>query len=389
MRRLVYSCLFVFAVFNLSCDSAEPEQPEPLAITSSPARTAPHNVTYAYRIVTDSTSQSSPSTTIEVQEKPSWLQYDESQNVLSGMPGAEGLGSHSVRIRLSNGEFSVTQAFTIDVVRGDLIFDGSWNSAFRVNLGHDGLTYESENFIIYSDFSRVSAREQLADLFEEALTEHMQRLDVTKADFEYLPGQSKIEIYADYDQTNRIGLAYRDGIIMRALDSPGFSGFGHTIESYKRLIRHELMHVIEFLLIGKPQYQQASDVWFREGFANYMGGPFPSTITTVQQVEDWQARYSGTTHLGNPIQIHVWSDFPSDVLANQTTIEYYAFFELALYYLLSPGGGDATLQDVVSIYDDMGAGKSFDEALQTHIGVDLAEFETNYFDLVKVYLATR
>ncbi|NND70961.1 MAG: hypothetical protein HKN43_05225, partial [Rhodothermales bacterium] len=46
------------------------------------------------------------------------------------------------------------------------------------------------------------------------------------------------------------------------------------------------------------------------------------------------------------------------------------------------------LQDVVAVYDEMGTGTPFAEALETHIGVNLVEFEANYFDSVKAYLAS-
>ena len=77
-------------------------------------------------------------------------------------------------------------------------------------------------------------------MLEAAFVELQERLSVTKSNFDYLPGHDdKIDIYADYDQTREIGLAYRNGILLRALDSPYFVQFGNTIESTNQLIRHD------------------------------------------------------------------------------------------------------------------------------------------------------
>jgi len=64
------------------------------------------------------------------------------------------------------------------------------------------------------------------------------------------------------------GLAYRDGIIIRALDSPRCVTAGYTPQRYRLVLQHEIAHGTEFLLIAEMRLQQSNDVWL-EGFANY------------------------------------------------------------------------------------------------------------------------
>lgn len=384
--------LMALLLLDLGCASTDANQgaDEPtgmLRFVSTAPATVGHNQVYMYQVRVTDPGDADEGVAVRVDEKPEWLSFDSGSRTLSGLPGVEGFGTHRVALTASNGAQEVTQQFTLTVNRGPLMNDGSWVQRFGTARGHDGLPYASDNFIIYSDFSKMAARKQLADMLEAAFQELQERLSVTKDDFDYLPGSSQqIEIYADYDQNTTIGLAYRDGIILRALDSPYFVQFGSTIESTNRLIRHELMHVVEFLLIGTPRYSHASDVWIREGCASYVAGPFPSTIVSTPQVESWEDQHQGTSHGGNPIRIHVWEDFPTEVLANSRTITYYPFFELACSYLFSPSGAGNDLSHLTALYEDLGGGIPFATAFETHMGLNLQDFEAQYFDLMKAYL---
>lgn len=266
-------------------------------------------------------------------------------------------------------------------------FGGSWSSGWP-QLRHDGKPFESANFMVFSEASSQPARTDMADLAESVLSEIKTQMDITHADFDFLPSyeSEKIHIMADYDQMAWSGFAYRDGIIIRALDSPRWTAAGHTPESFRGLMHHELTHVVEFLLIGDPRYQQANTVWLREGFANYNSGPRPSTITTVDQVEAWRAKMSAVPGGGNPIGIRVWGDFPASVLEPNTTIEYYPFFELATAYLLDPAGQGGAIADLKALYDDLGAGLGVDRALRDRFDLDVNDFEERFWDIMVDYL---
>ncbi|MCH8123891.1 MAG: hypothetical protein IH853_12315 [Bacteroidetes bacterium] len=268
-----------------------------------------------------------------------------------------------------------------------LLFDGSWTVGWP-QLGHDGKPYESERFIVYSEMSSQASRQSVANIAEEALDDILSILGVTYDEFTFLPSYTsrKIHIMADWNQMAQSGLAYRDGFIMRALDSPRYQSAGYTQESYRRVLQHELTHVTEFLLIGDPTRQQANDVWLREGFANY--GARHHRIQTVDELDAWQAKNANVPGGGNPIGIHVWANFPQSVIANNTTIEYYGFFELASRYLLDTNGNGTTIDDLKAMYEDLGNGMLFWTSFENRFGMTISYYEANWWELMRTYLAS-
>lgn len=117
-------------------------------------------------------------------------------------------------------------------------FSGSWSAGWP-DLYHDGNPYNSDNFVVYSEASSEEARKQVAEYAEVAFADVMSILDITFDDLDFLTGNpsKKIHILADYAQSNQWGLAYRDGTIMRALDSPNFDG---DLVRWKGVLQHEI-----------------------------------------------------------------------------------------------------------------------------------------------------
>ncbi len=275
----------------------------------------------------------------------------------------------------------------------ELSFGGSWSSAsrnFGGPFGHDQNPLRSERFIVYSGDATTSARRYAADVAEESLTELEALLAVGANDYDFLPryDEDKIHIFAvgSQDFENNTGIAYRDGIIVISRDNRNYRRFGFDGARYKRLIKHETMHVVEFLLIGDPVHQQASDVWWREGFATWVTGQNERSVRTVAQVEQWRQTRGDLKGGGNPVAVHVWSDFPSSVLEAADTFSYYAHFALAVDYVMSPEGLGGTPSDVVALYDELGRGRSFRAAFADQFGVSLAEFQRSYFDRIAAFL---
>lgn len=279
----------------------------------------------------------------------------------------------------------------VDPIVRPTVFDGSWSQpvSHLVTLVHDGAPVSTDNFIVYSEASSPEARAHVGTIAEGVYAELLDQLDVGRADFDFLPSyaEEKIHILADYNQWNRSGWAYRDGLIMRATDSPRYAAVGYTPEWYRRVMHHEVMHVVEFLLIGDPGRSHMNSVWLREGFANWVAGPGPNTVTRPEQVDSWQARMAGVPGGGNPIEILFWTDFPPEVLSTNRTIEYYAFFELATRWLLDPEGHGGTIEELKLLYDDLGEGKSFQQALNDRFRLNLNYLRENYFTLMREYLA--
>ncbi len=265
----------------------------------------------------------------------------------------------------------------------ETLIEGSWSSYWS-DLFHDGNSVSSANFIVYSEASSMASREEVLVLAEEAFTDIKQKIEVTHSDFDFLPnwGSEKIHILSDYNQRNQIGLAYRDGIIIRAKDSPRFN---NDNTNWQRILHHELTHVVEFLIIGEFDYRQANAVWFREGFASY--GARIHTIQTIDQLSQWKTDNLNVEGQGNPIKIIIWDDFPDEAVSNNTTINYYPYFELTVRYLTDAQNGHGTsISDVINFYNDLGMGMPLDIAFELHFSMSMINFEQNWWDLMEAYL---
>ena len=273
-----------------------------------------------------------------------------------------------------------------------LDYSGTWNPAtnFGGPFGHDRQPVRSDHFVVYGASATQAARQETARVGEEALAEILDFLPITTADFEFLPsyGESRIHVMAIGTETfgNNTGFAYRDGLVVISTEAPQYARFGFEPTRYKRLLKHETTHVVEFLLIGDPRYPQASDVWWREGFAHYTSRPRPSMITTRAQVEAWIRDHASLPGEGNPIAVHVWSDFPASIRNGGQTFSYYDMFELTVRYLLDSAGYGGTPDQVVALYDELGTGASFASALNQVFGLDLTAFEEGYWDTILEYL---
>lgn len=282
---------------------------------------------------------------------------------------------------------------TADAAPG-LLGGGSWNPAqnFGGPWGHDGEPLVTEHYMVFSGHASIEARQRVADIAEESLAEIFEQVGVTTDEFDWQPGWDPQKIHilalADQDFRSNSGFAYRDGLVIISDEHPNYQNFGFDSERHKRLIKHESYHVVEFLLIGDPQYQQGNDVWLREGMAQYVSRPRPDEITTREQLDTWRADHAELVDAGNPIAVHVWSDFPDEIVSAGQTFSYYQVFELAVRYLLDENGHGASARDLVRIYDDLGRGLSFPVAFELHMGMSLQSYEDNFWALMNGYLAT-
>ncbi len=267
-----------------------------------------------------------------------------------------------------------------------LVYQGSWRVGWP-ELGHDGTPYESARFIVYSDKSTQATRVQVANDAENALDDLLDIFQIDfDADLDFLPNYTsrKIHILSDYEQQTNGGLAYRDGLINRAPDSPRYKQFGTTREVWLRTLQHEISHVLEFMLIGDPKYQQANNVWLREGAASY--GARIHTVQTIEQLDQWEKEMENIPGGGNPIKIHRWSDFPTSVRNSSSEINYYKFFELSSRYLVDPEGNGTTKEDLKLLYEDLGEGIPFNNAFQNRFGMSVIEFENQWWEKMQDYL---
>ena len=91
----------------------------------------------------------------------------------------ENVGEHSVRLVASDGSRATTLEFTVVVSPNlsILVWTGSWHAA-GVPFGHDGHPYTSDNFVVYSGFSRQEERQYVAEELEDCFVELQAALNV-------------------------------------------------------------------------------------------------------------------------------------------------------------------------------------------------------------------
>ncbi len=263
-----------------------------------------------------------------------------------------------------------------------LIYEGRWMQGWT--LGHNNKPQETDRFIVYTNYSEEKDVIATAEFAELVMDEVISHFEVEWDDYNFVSEQpnKKIVIFSDYNQrTSQGGVAYRDGIVIRALNSPLYTA-NYTFNSWRRTLKHELFHVNEFLLIGDPKYQQANTVWLREGMATYVSGR--KTIVSINQLDSWQASQRNFTGGGNPIKINSFADLPSN--DPNTVGAYYSFFELSARYLMDSKGNGSSVSDVKSFYSELGQGIPLDVAFANNFGLTLQQFQDQYWDLMREYL---
>jgi hypothetical protein len=391
-RSIIASLAGLVALLCLACgdlltssdDNRAPRIERPLGVID-------HDQTYC-----DTVSVSDPegdTVFVSALTLPSWLSFDSVNLVLSGLAGGENIGHHAVELRAWDGKETNTLAFTIIVRLGTstLHWDGSWMAA-GFEFGHDGHPYESDNFVVYSGFSSQAERIYVAEVLEGRFVDLKTRLGIASHDeFEYPAGDERIDVLTlRYQGTDVFwtGQSYRYGLIVHAPDSPRYAEEGYTRDLYTQLLTHELMHVIEYLLVGTEGEYYDVEKWFHEGIAVYVAGPPPNQVRYASEVERWQLEMGGLHGGGNPVSVETWADFPAEIVDDAAEVgRYYLYFELAFRYLVDPEGHGKTLSDVKSMYLDIREGLSFEEAFESRMGMSVDYYETNFFDLIVEYLS--
>ncbi|MDX1389132.1 MAG: putative Ig domain-containing protein [Acidobacteriota bacterium] len=385
--------LLAIAVFACGGEGAtEPTRATKPVFTSTPPGEVGHDELYEWEVGVSDPTGATP--TLRASGLPSWLSLDATARRLTGIPGESNIGSHLVTLVAEGPGGATVNQFTISVVIGTstLVYDGSWleGTSGQVFIGHDGQPHETEHFIVFSDFSSPESRVALGDLLEEALEAIKDAYGVSSDDeFEFANGDGKIHVLSDKLHGPNNGWAYRDGFIVMAPDAPRYATQGYGPERYRGLVTHELTHVVGFLLRGPDVQLHATDAWEREGVATYVAGLAPGgspLISTMAEVDAWRARQAGLSGGGNPIAVHLWTDFPPEVSAAGQQGTYYAIFALAVQYLVDPDGHGGDLTDMRDVYLDIRAGRSWPEALEDRFGIDLAQYEADFWDLMEAYL---
>lgn len=268
----------------------------------------------------------------------------------------------------------------------EMVDSGSWYETGFTPWPHDGNPYESENFMIYSDDASLEARQQLSEICEEAFARIVERLGITDLSILQFPADrdNKIHIYAykDYAPSEWGGQAFYGGYLIYSLDNPVRTDWGHTtLDLYVPLIRHEMMHVVQTLILGNNDESYLWS-WFSEGIAIEISDDiFYTRIDTQAELDDLIATYGQR----NAVAIrHSW-DRPNDI-EGIGTYYYYPMYWLALRYMIDPQGQGGTFHDVLDVLLDGTRGMTFNNSLKNRFGISQSEFETEFFALMDEYL---
>ena len=262
-----------------------------------------------------------------------------------------------------------------------MVDSGSWyRTGFR--WPHDGNPYESANFIVYSDDASRGARQKLAEIGENLLTQLKAEFAVSDDLFRFPSGQSKIHVFAYKNQAPREwgGRAYYGGLMIFSLDHELRTQWGNTeLGNYTRVVTHELMHVIEGLMKGTDN-PDLVDVWLTEGIAEYVaGGTAGGSVTSLAKLDSLIAGWG--EH--NPVAMHQYR-YPD--IEGIGYYYFYPMFELAVRYLLEPTGAANPKSDIRDLYLDAGQGVAFAESFASRFGISLQEYEEQFFDRIRGFL---
>ena len=285
-----------------------------------------------------------------------------------------------------------TQTTAKELKQEQMVDSGSWYS--RVQWPHDGNPYESSNFVVFSDEASLEARRSAAEIGENVLAELVAEfgIDMDKM-FRYPASQSKIHIYVYKNKFPQTwgARAYYAGFVIWSLDHEQRP---KNLESYKKTIKHELVHIMEALLKGRDVIYIAIDtrvhVWFSEGFGEAVTGG-----TTGKPVSDLGYLNYLTDKYGRINPVSVIHDGMAGDWSNEKTAAasaaagseyYYPMYHLTVKYLIDPDGHGRSLQDVIGVYTDIAAGLDFKTAFENRMGISVKEYKEQYFDLMNSYL---
>lgn len=375
-RELFVACLAILISAGCEDSPTDPGEESSLAFVSEPVEEIFHNEEYTYMV---ETTGGSGEITYQAVELPGWLVFNEATRNLSGVATADHLGLHTVRLAASDDVTTVFQQYEINVTLRE-VAGGSWSVHTPYGWPHDGRPREGSHCVVYTDASSETVKQYIAGRVDAVFEDILNLMDIVdESIFTYPEGAVKVDVYINrFHEEYLGGFAYHGGAIMVAPDSPFYvSAWGIT------QVEHEIFHVVETLIEGSGYL--LSDVWFREGIADYYAGN--ALLTTVSEMEAWVAPRSSLPGGGNPIMIHDWNDFPEQVAATETQGLWYPMFELAVRYLMDDRGLGKTYVDVKEMWQEaISTGRSFSEVFENYMGISLEYYETNCFILITDFL---
>ena len=265
----------------------------------------------------------------------------------------------------------------------NMVDSGSWYETGH-EWPHDGNPYESENFVVFSDAASMEARQQLAQICEDAFVIIMERLGITNHSILQFPADrnNKIHIYTykNHNPTAWGGQAFYGGYMIYSLDHPQRSELGlTTLDNYVPLVKHEMMHVVQTLIIGANDERVYS--WFAEGIAIEISDDnFYTRIESQANLDNLISTWGSW----NPISMQYSRLYPD---IEGIGVSYlYPMFWLAIRYLTDPAGQGRSFFDVRDVLIDAANGIPFRISFGKRFGISFSEYEDQFFNLMNDYL---
>jgi hypothetical protein len=264
---------------------------------------------------------------------------------------------------------------------------GSWWRLTPYHWSHDGMHYESEHFIVFSDGARMEEKARFAAEAEESLAFILETLHVEEDELRFPPGLGKIEIFGSTKHTQELGggYAYYGGFLFTYDQADYRMLAGQYPESFifRPLFTHELTHEVAFLLSGYASHDNMLvATWFDEGLAVFVSRDDPYRINSLAMLTNLRQTLEEVPGKGNPVLINRWEQIPPQYLTDVMMNKLYGMFELAVRYLVDTYG----VETCKMVYLDTRAGMTFEEAFADQYGMRLADFQETFFTRMEGYL---
>lgn len=257
----------------------------------------------------------------------------------------------------------------------DMVDSGSWY--VREHWPHDGQPVESEHFVVYSDAAGPKIRQDVADVAEDVWAELLDEFAIEPRMLDYPELQDRLDIYAyrNRDPQAWAARAYYGGLIVWSPDHPQRGDDGQI---FAPVIKHELVHVLQWLIAG-PETRPV-DTWFLEGLPEYVaGGTAGGAIKGHDELDDLTAQYGAES----PIAYKTYEQITDPGAGERFN---YPMFHLAVEYLMDDDGYGRSPVDARDVLIDVAAGTPFEDAFEDRMGVRLVEYEREFFDRMDTYL---
>jgi hypothetical protein len=284
---------------------------------------------------------------------------------------------HKVSISVSDQSETRYQDFDIRVELRQ-VSGGSWTTHTPYHWTHDGKPLTGDNCIVYSDAAKDDSKLFIKEKAESAFSDLKVLLRIDDNNIFVFPsGKNKLDFYANrFNLEYQGGFAYYGGALVISPDSPMY----RPLEGWcANEVKHEMMHEIEYLIEARPP-SLLTDVWFREGLAEFYAGN--STITDINKLNSWLAARINLPGAGNPIKIHSWNDFPLQVQQTKSQCQWYPMFELAVRYILDKNGYGKSMTDIKNLFLDLRSTNSFSHSFERMTGTTLENYENDFFNLI-------